>query len=112
MITVPPTGTVLRTLLNPGISKVPSMLLWSSYPTNRPSLKYDFPSLVKISTSETDAVAEGVVFLSVDLYNAWPSNLNGSPSSASTITISRLTKSVEDGLINLVSRSNTFASSP
>ena len=72
MIIDPPIDTGSCTLDIPGIVKVPSIKSLSLYPTNNEILKYDFgpdvsiPDLVKISTSDTDAlVFESLLFVRV-----------------------------------------------
>ena len=63
---------------------------------------------MKISTSETDAL----VSRSFDLKIVWPSNPKGSPEIFSATISSLLIYSEEEGLISLLSRSNTSAFTP
>ena len=78
---------------------------------NSENLKYCFPCLVNGSTSETDACVWGSFNFSIFLI-VWPTKPIGFPDNTSTITVSLLKYSAEDGFNNKSSKFIIFGSTP
>ena len=106
-----PTCTGLSDFVFGVTSNIPLIKsLGSLNPTNNDILKYDFPCLVNISTSDTDAF----VLRSSDMNTVCPIIFLGSPPLVinSATIVSLLINSAPEGLIKKPSKSTTFDSTP